>query len=414
METLLNLGLALALGLLVGVERGWQEREAAEGSRLAGIRTFGLISLLGCLWELLGRSSSEILLGIAFLAFVVLLSVAHVAETRASHDYGVTTLIAALITFALGALAVRGDRAVAATAAVLTTIILSLKPILHRWLQCIERPELTAALKLLLISVVILPVLPDRGFGPWQALNPHELWWLVVLIALISFAAYCAVKIAGTERGILLAGFLGGLVSSTGVSLHLSRLGAESEQRNIIAAGILVASATMFVRVLFLAAVLNPGLAKLLGPPTLAMALWLFASAVLQTRKSQRAALDSLQLRNPVELGQALQFGLLLALIMLGAHAARAWLGESGIYLLAAISGVADVDAITLSMSRLGFGEVSIRSAAIAVLIATVVNTLTKGALVSIIAGWNTAAHVVGPIAGCLVIGTVLGWWWLY
>ena len=145
------------------------------------------------------------------------------------------------------------------------TIILSLKPVLHRWLQHIERQELTAALKLLLISLVVLPVLPDRGYGPWLALNPHELWWLVVLIAVISFAAYCAVKIAGPERGILLAGFLGGLVSSTGVSLHLARLAAEGIQRNIIAAGILVASATMFVRVLFLAAVLNnPGLAKLL------------------------------------------------------------------------------------------------------------------------------------------------------
>jgi uncharacterized membrane protein (DUF4010 family) len=413
METLLNLGLALALGLLVGVERGWQEREAAEGSRLAGIRTFGLIGLLGGLWELLGRGSGEIVLGIAFLAFVVLMSAAHVAEARASHDYGVTTLIAALITFALGALSVRGEHAVAATAAVLTTIILSLKPILHRWLRRIEQQELTAALKLLLISVVILPILPDRGYGPWQALNPHELWWLVILIAVISFAAYCAVKIAGPERGILLAGFLGGLVSSTAVSLHLARLAAQGIQRNIIAAGVLVASATMFVRVLVLAAVLNPGLAKSLSLPTLAMALWLFAGAALNTRKTEHASLDSFKLRNPVELGQALQFGLLLALIILATHAERAWLGEAGIYLLAIVSGIADVDAITISMSRLGLGEVSIRSAAIAVLAATMVNTLTKGALVAIIAGAKTAAPIAAPIAGCLLIGLVLGWWWV-
>jgi uncharacterized membrane protein (DUF4010 family) len=414
METLLNLGLALALGLLVGVERGWQEREAAEGRRLAGIRTFGLISLLGGLCELLSRGSGELFLGIAFLAFVVIMAVAQVAEARASHDYGVTTLIATLITFTLGALSVRGEHAVAATAAVLTTIILSLKPILHRWLQHIEQQELTAALKLLLISVVILPVLPDRGYGPWQALNPHELWWLVVLIAVISFAAYCAVKIAGPERGILLAGFLGGLVSSTGVSLHLARLAAEGILRNIIAAGILVASATMFVRVLFLAAVLNPDLAKLLSLPTFAMALWLFAAAALRTRKSEQTALDSFKLHNPVELGQALQFGLLLALIILATHAARAWLGEAGIYLLAAISGIADVDAITISMSRLGLGEVSIRSAAFAVLAATMVNTLTKGTLVAIIAGSKTGAPIAGPIAGCLLIGAVLGWWWVY
>jgi uncharacterized membrane protein (DUF4010 family) len=414
METLLNLGLALALGLLVGMERGWQERKAAEGSRIAGIRTFGLIALLGALCELIAGATGEILLGIAFLGFALLMASAHVAETRTSKDYGVTTLIAALITFVLGALSVRGERVVAAAAAVITTIILSLKPILHRWLQRIAPQELTAALKLLLISVVILPVLPDRGYGPWQALNPHELWWLVVLIALVSFAAYCAVKIAGTERGILLAGFLGGLVSSTAVSLQLSRLAGKGLQRNIIAAGILMASATMFVRVLFFAAVLNPGLAKLLGPPTFAMALWLFVAAVLQTRKTERAALDSFKLRNPVELGQALQFGLLLAIIILASHAARAWLGEAGIYLLAAVSGLADVDAITLSMSRLALGEISIRSGAIAVLAATMVNTLTKATLVAIFARWNTAARVAGPVAGCLLVGAVLGWWWVY
>ena len=122
----------------------------------------------------------------------------------------------------------------------------------------------------------------------------------------------------------------------------------------------------------------------------------------------------SFKLRNPVELGQALQFGLLLALIILATHAARAWLGEAGIYLLAIVSGIADVDAITISMSRLGLGEVSIRSAAIAVLAATMVNTLTKGALVAIIAGAKTAAPIAAPIAGCLMIGAVIGWWWVY
>jgi uncharacterized membrane protein (DUF4010 family) len=134
----------------------------------------------------------------------------------------------------------------------------------------------------------------------------------------------------------------------------------------------------------------------------------------LQTRKTERAALDSFKLRNPVELGQALQFGLLLAIIILASHAARAWLGEAGIYLLAAVSGLADVDAITLSMSRLALGEISIRSGAIAVLAATMVNTLTKATLVAIFARWNTAARVAGPVAGCLLVGAVLGWWWVY
>ena len=179
MQTLIDLGLALALGLLVGVERGWQERGAAEGSRIAGIRTFGLIGLLGGLWQLLAGGAGDVLLGLAFLAFALLMVIAHAAEARVSNDYGVTTLVATLITFVLGALSVRGQQGVAASGAVVTAVILSLKPMLHHWLERIEPNELAAALKLLLISVVILPVLPDQGFGPWQALNPYELWWLV-------------------------------------------------------------------------------------------------------------------------------------------------------------------------------------------------------------------------------------------
>ena len=178
-DTILSLGLALALGLLIGLERGWKERTAAEGSRIAGIRTFGLIGLLGGLWEILARGVSEILLGFAFLAFALLMVISHVAEARESKDYGITTLIAALITFVLGALSVRGHHTVAGASAVVTTIFLSLKPLLHSWLQNIEANELTAALKLLLLSAVILPVLPNQGYGPWQALNPYELWWPV-------------------------------------------------------------------------------------------------------------------------------------------------------------------------------------------------------------------------------------------
>jgi len=251
-----NLGLALALGLLIGVERGWQARAVPEGGRVAGVRTFGLIGLLAGLLELLAHGTWEIFFG--FLAFVILMAVAHVTEARATQSYGVTTIVAALITFVLGALAARGLHAVAATGAVVTTILLSAKPILHKWVEQIEAAELTAALKLLLVSVVILPVLPDQGFGPWQALNPYQLWWLVVLMAAISFAAYCAMKIAGAERGILLTGFLGGLVSSTAVTVQLARLARRAEVPNIFAAGVLVAGATMFVRMLLVIAIVSP------------------------------------------------------------------------------------------------------------------------------------------------------------
>jgi uncharacterized membrane protein (DUF4010 family) len=410
LETILSLGLALALGLLVGMERGWQERGAAEGRRIAGIRTFGLIALLGGLAELLARGAGEILLGIAFFALVLLLAIAHVAEASESKDYGVTTLIAALITFVLGALTMRSEHTIAATGAVVTTIVLSLKPVLHRWLQRITPAELAAALKLLLISVVILPILPDRGYGPWQALNPYELWWIVVLLAAISFAAYAAVKIAGPEWGILLTGFLGGIVSSTAVSIHLARLAGSLTQTNILVAGVLVASATMFLRVFVLVGVLNFGLLRSLCLPLLAMAVCLAGAAGLYARKSGQSQIESFKLRNPVELGQALQFGLLLALIFLATKAAQAWLGEAGLYLVATVSGVADVDAITISLARLAGGEIALRSVSLAVFIAASVNTVTKTVLVAVLGGGKIGAKVALPIASSLALGAALIW----
>jgi len=410
LETILNLGVALTLGLLVGLERGWQERSAAEGRRVAGIRTFALIALLGGLAEILARAAGEILLGIAFFALVVLMAISHAAEARESKDYGVTTLIAALITFVLGAMAVRGEQVIAAAGAVVTTIVLSLKPVLHQWLQRIAPEELAAALKLLLISVVILPILPDRAYGPWQAINPYRLWWIVVVLAAISFAAYAAVKTAGAEWGILLTGFLGGMVSSTGVSIHLARLARTLSQEEILIAGVLVASATMFLRVLVLVAVLNFELFAGLWIPMLAMAVVLAGAAAVYDRRSKRTRIDSFQLRNPVELGQALQFGLLLAVILLATQAARAWLGEAGLFLVAGVSGIADVDAITISLARVTGGEMAARSVSLAVFVATLVNTLTKTTLVAVLGGPKIGAKIAWPMVGSLALGTALIW----
>jgi uncharacterized membrane protein (DUF4010 family) len=414
MNDIISLGLALALGLLVGLERGWQERAAAEGSRIAGIRTFGLIGLLGGLWELLAREVGELILGVAFLAFALLMVIAHVAEARVSKDYGVTTLIAALITFVLGALVVRGYRGIAATGAVVTTILLSLKPVLHSWLQRIEAVELKAALKLLLVSVVILPILPDHGYGPWQALNPYEIWWLVVLMAALSFAAYCAVKVAGAEKGILWTGFLGGLVSSTAVSFHLARLPQKTKQERILAAGVLVASGTMFVRVLIIVAIVKPSLFLPLSLPLAVMTLVVFAAAIFGVRKSQSTTSVPLRLRNPVELGQAAQFGALLAGILLLAKAVQAWLGEAGLYLLAGIAGIGEVDAITISPARMVDVDVPGRVVVLGVVLATMVNTVTKALLVTAFGGKKMGFSVAWPLALALSVGAGAVWGFLF
>ncbi|NTW49007.1 MAG: MgtC/SapB family protein [Chlorobiales bacterium] len=191
--------------MLIGIERGWRERKGEESVHMAGVRTFGLIGMLGALWAMLAENMGPLLLGLAFVAFAALMIVAHVLAVKRDMDYGLTTVVASLITFALGALAMRGYETVSAAVAVVTTTILGIKPILHGWVERLEQKELFAIFKLLLISVVILPALPDRGFGPWDALNPYEIWLMIVLIAAISFVGYFAMKVAGPKRGCCVA-----------------------------------------------------------------------------------------------------------------------------------------------------------------------------------------------------------------
>jgi uncharacterized membrane protein (DUF4010 family) len=252
--------------------------------------------------------------------------------------------------------------------------------------------------------------LPNEGYGPFDALNPYELWWLVVLIAGISFAAYIAMKIAGTERGILLTGLLGGLSSSTGVSVHLARLSKTIRDGNILAAGVLVACAVMFARVLLVVAILNRDLSVPMRAPFLAMAAALFISAGIYAMRTSKTSVDAAKLKNPVELGEAVKFGLILAGIMLLSKAVQAWMGARGIFLLAVIAGTADVDAITISLARMTAADLSVQSASQAAFLAAGVNTLTKGILVWSIGGKALGVKVVAPMAICLIVGTAAAW----
>lgn len=410
-ELFLRLGLALAIGMLIGFERGWQGRAEAEGSRVAGIRTFALIGLLGGLWQVLAAALGEVLLGVAFLAFAMVIVVARVRAASATHDYGITTIVASLLAFALGALAARGELALAAAGAVVTTTLLGIKPILHGWLTRISYDELLAVLKLLVMSVVLLPVLPNQGYGPWRALNPYELWLMVVLIAAISFLGYVAVRVAGERSGILLSGIAGGLVSSTAATLNFSRLArANPERRWLLASGIGFAATTMFPRSLLVVSAIAPPLFDRLALPIGAATVAGYVAALLlwqRTRPGQ--AETALKIENPFEFTVAVKFGLLLAAVMLAAHGVRLWLGDSGLYALAAVSGTADVDAINLSLARLVGAGVTVDVAARGVMLAVVANTLCKGALAIAVAGRRMAWPVV-PTLGASLAGLALGY----
>lgn len=410
-EVFQRLALALAVGLLVGVERGWRQREGAAGSRVAGIRTFGIVGLMGGLAALAAGSLASVAFGLAFLGFAAVLVGAHVIAATRTGDLSATTAMAGLLTFLLGATAVKGEMAVAASGAVVAAILLSVKPILHGWLQRIEYRELSAALKLLLISVVLLPVLPDRGFGPWAALNPYEIWWMVVLIAAISFCGYVAVRLAGARRGLLLTALFGGIASSTAVTVNFARLsrrnpGAEA----LLAAGIIAASATMFLRVILILAVIKPALLGQLGwPLAVAAAVSYLGVAWLARHIVGPQPEPELKVENPFEFWTALRFGILLGAIMVLAHALPQWLGRPGLAILAAVSGLADVDAITLSMARLADETVLPAAAAAAIAIAATVNTAVKIGLAAII-GRPGLRLRVGMVLGAALAAAAFTW----
>ncbi|ABA58966.1 membrane protein [Nitrosococcus oceani ATCC 19707] len=407
MALLEQLGLALALGLLVGLERGWQERHAEEGARIAGLRTFGLISLLGGLWALLSEQFGAVLLGFAFLTFVLLVLVSHFDSVKRSGARGLTTVVATLVTFTLGALTVAGYEVVASAAAVVVTVLLGLKPVLHAWLARLRQEELYAVYKLLLISVVLLPVLPNQGFGPWQILNPYEIWWMVVLIAGVSFIGYFAVRIAGTGRGILLTALSAGLVSSTALTLHFSRIArANPRGQRLLSAGIAFAAATMFPRLLLVVGIIHPSMALYLLFPAGLMGIIVYGGGYWLWRGAKRQSTPHLVLDNPCDLGMAVKFGGLLALVILAAHALKEWFGEIGLYVAAGISGISDVDAISLTLARMAQEDSQVLAvAAIGIFLAAMVNTLVKGGL-----AWGIGGSRFGlPLLGIFLLSIVVG-----
>lgn len=406
------LAVALAIGLMIGSERGWQRRDSADGAHAAGLRTFGLIGLLGGLSGLLTQDSGLLAAAILFVGVAVLLTGMYLVEGQRKADLGATTEVAGLLTFMLGLLAGIGELVIASATAVVVVVILASKRQLHGWLSQLSRPELVAALKLLVISVVFLPLLPNQGYGPWNSLNPYVIWWMVVLIASISFVGYFAVRVAGERAGITFTALFGGLASSTALTLHLSRLAAAPNARHrLLAGGILLACGTMFLRILVVISIIEFDLLASLLLPALVMGLLVLLPALWLIGRSGRAESGAqLAQTNPLDLKSAFLFGLLLALIMVLGKALSEWLGDAGVYLLATASGLADVDAITLSLARLAGEGLSLRVATLGILIAAVANSLVKAGI-SLLAGTRqTGLPVLIVLLLASASGLCLAW----
>jgi uncharacterized membrane protein (DUF4010 family) len=407
-ELFRRLAVALAIGLLIGLERGWQTREESDHQRTAGLRTFALTGLLGGICGLVSIVSAPIVLAAGLLAFTGALITFGYLEANAEKNFSVTGVVAGILTFVLGAYATLGNEAVSVAAAVAMAILLALREPLHRWVRDVTWPEMRSALVLLAMSFLLLPILPNRPVDAWNVLNPSEIWLLAILIAAVSFAGYVAVRLLGDRKGIVLAAIAGGMASSTATTLSFARLAREHpESTHLLAGGVLLAGVTMLARIVVLAGMLKPELiAVVLWPAVAATSVLLLgAAAVLCRRRANATKHPQLNIKNPFDLATVLQLAGLIAVILVVARAVASQTGNAGLFLLAAVSAIADVDALTLSMARLAGRQVASGDAATAILIAASMNTASKAAMSAFVGGRGIGT-IVGGVS-VLAIGAL-------
>lgn len=402
-ELALRLGLALAIGFIIGLERGWKVRGEEEGRRAVGLRTLSLVGLLGGVLGVLSLGGDRLLIASGLLVTGGTLAAFIWRAGAAEKDLSATSLVASILTFVLGAYAVLGDPAVAAGASVATVLLLAHKKLLHGWLERLSWMELRSGLILGAMTFIALPLLPNRAIDPWDAVNPYEIWLMTILIAAISFAGYVAVKVAGPKRGLTLAAALGGLVSSTAVTLSLARLVRRNDSHlRLLAGGILASGCVMMLRVIVIAGLINRELAIAIAPILLAATAITGVVGLFLVRSDPDTSpqgAKGFELQNPFDLPQVLRFGGLLAVIMFATVVVRREFGQPGLLGLSALSGLADVDALTLSVAKLG--EVS-PLAIHAILITVAVNSIAK-AIYAWIAGGSKLGLMLLAATGAAI-----------
>jgi uncharacterized membrane protein (DUF4010 family) len=376
---------ALLIGALIGTER--QRRMIEDKVRgVAGLRTFILISLLGSLCSALAGhyGSGFAIAGMA--TFTILVSVAYATSFYALGRVDFTAAVATVVTFALGMLAGFPDSTLLAVAlSIITTWVLATRSITHRYVEALSETDLLDTLKMGIIALVIYPFLPEETLGPWGGLNPRQVWLFVVMVSLIGYVGYILIRILGAERGLSLTGILGGLVSSTAVASSMAE--QVRENREILPAAVFataIASCTMFPRILFIVLVVNRNLFFALLPPLLIMTLVGFALAYLLVRKSSSPAKD-VQVKDPFRIVPALKFGAFFAFILVISKLANVYFGDAGIYAAGIVSGLADVDAIALTMASLAGSSLTTNVAVTSIILAAVTNTLVKLVIVCVL-----------------------------
>ena len=403
--TFMDLLIALGLGLLVGLQK-----ERVE-SPLAGLRTFALVTVFGAVAGLLVPAAGPwVVLGGLLCIAAMMVAGNLMLRENGSYDPGQTTEVAALLMYLVGALTVLGPRPVAIVLGGGVAVLIHLKPELHGMVARLRDRDVRAVMQFALISLVILPVLPNETYGPYDVLNPRQIWWMVVLIVGINLAGYAAFRLLGARAGTALAGVLGGVVSSTATTIAYARFTRTEPKTSRAAAAIIwIASGVVFVRVLVEIGAVAPGFLPTATPP-LTIMLVLFAVVALVIWRSATAPGESpLEPENPSELKPAILFGVLYALVLLVVAAAEDYLGDAGLYAAAAISGLTDLDAITLSTSQLVAQErVEASTGWRLILLASLSNLAFKLGLAAVLGTRELARRLAGLVAVAGAVGVVL------
>lgn len=392
---------SLALGLLIGLER---ERKPEPK---AGLRTFALVSMFGCLAALIAdKTGSGWIVAVGLIAVAAMMIAAVTIDPPDDGDPPTTSIIALMITYGLGAAVWFGHGALAVMAAIATTALLYFKTQLHGITRALTHKDLISILQFAALSFVILPILPDVDYGPFDTMNPHQIWWMVVLISGVSLAGYAALRIAGSQHGAPLIGLFGGMVSSTATTMVFARHArADGDLARTATVVILLANLMVMLRLLLVSGVVAPrllvALAIVFGP---GIVLGLAVAALAWRGHAAGPALPMPEVSNPTELKTALSFGALYALVLL----LSAWLqdvaGSRGLYAVALASGLTDVDAITLSSLRLhGQERLADTEAVMSIALATLSNLAFKSGLVISIGGAPLARRALPGLAAIAV-----------
>ncbi|QSR16737.1 DUF4010 domain-containing protein [Novosphingobium sp. KA1] len=421
------LAVSLALGLLVGIQRGWVLREQAAGTRFAGVRTFALMGLSGGIsGQLFIQAPGPSTVVLAAAALLVLIG--YLKDSRINATVSGTGALVALLTLASGFYVGLGQRLTGTAIAVVMVLLLTLRDQLHGWIDRLSQREVLSIARFALIALVILPLLPDQPFGPYQAWNPRKLWLIVVLVSGFSFAGYFAARLLGATRGVIATAAAGSLVSSTAVTASLaSRMKQAGDADAALPAGIACASAIMFVRVLLLASALAPAalptFARLVVP---GLVIALVAAALLlhRTRKAAPAspstaspspafpspalqlpappaptpAASDMPVRNPFDIGPALVLAGLVMVLTVASLWVLNTFGERGLAVVLAISGSVDVDSAIITMGGLAGQSLDARTAGLVLAVPVALNTLFKAGLSISLAGWQQGRAAALPL----------------